>query len=60
MSIPDRILDFYDFVCIQGGFQNPGITFEQFLRVIAVPKFPGLRPRAAAAASGDTRVGNVC
>ncbi len=59
MSIPDRILDFYDFVCSQGGFQNLGIAFEHFLGVIAVPKLPGLRPRAAAAASGDTRVGNV-
>ncbi len=46
VRIPDRILDFFDFMCSQGGFQNPGLTFEQFLRVISVPKSPG----AAAAA----------
>jgi hypothetical protein len=57
--IPDRIPDFYDFVCSQGAFQNPGLTFEQFLRVIAVLQSPELRPGAAPAASGETRVGNV-
>ena len=49
VRIPDRVLDFYDFVCSKGVFQNPGLTFEQFLRVIAVLKSPELRPGAAAA-----------
>jgi hypothetical protein len=47
---PDRILDFYDLMCSKGSFQNPGLTFEQFLRVIAVLKSPELCPGAAAVA----------
>jgi hypothetical protein len=41
--IPDQIIDFYAFVFCQSGFRNLGMTFEQFLAVISVIKFPGLR-----------------
>jgi len=59
VSIPDRILDFFDSMCRQGPFQNQGFTFDQFLRVIAVLQSPELGRDAAAAASGEKRVGNV-
>ncbi len=42
--IPDRIIDFYAFVFCQSGFRNLGMTFEQFLAVISVIKFPELWP----------------
>jgi hypothetical protein len=42
--IPDQIIDFYAFVFCQSGFLNLGLTFEQFLAVISVIKFPELRP----------------
>jgi len=42
--IPDQIIDFYAFVFCQKGFRNLGMTFEQFLAVISVIKFPELRP----------------
>ena len=42
--IPDQIIDFYAFVFCQSGFRNLGMTFEQFLAVISVIKFPELRP----------------
>ncbi len=44
LRIPDQIIDFYAFVFCQSGFRNLGLTFEQFLAVISVVKFPELRP----------------
>jgi hypothetical protein len=42
--IPDEILDFYGFVFCQGGFRQSGMTFEQFLTVVAVVKPSDLLP----------------
>jgi hypothetical protein len=42
--IPDQTIDFYAFVFCQRGFRNLGLTFEQFLAVISVIKFPEMRP----------------
>ncbi len=44
LKISDQIIDFYAFVFCQGGFRNLGLTFEQFLAVISVIKFPELWP----------------
>lgn len=44
LRISDQTIDFYAFVFCQGGFRNLGVTFEQFLAVIAVVKFTELRP----------------
>ena len=40
VMISDQILDLYAFLFCQGGFRQIGMTFEQFLMVIAVVK-PG-------------------
>src|SRR5690348_17683552 len=32
---PDELLDFYAFIFCQGGFRHLGMTFEQFLSVVA-------------------------
>lgn len=42
--IPDEILDFYAFVFCQGGFHQSGMTFEQFLMVVAMVSPNDLRP----------------
>ena len=41
LSIRDEVLDLYAFLFCQGGFRNLGMTFEQFLLVIAAFK-PGV------------------
>ena len=40
LSIRDEVLDLYAFLFCQGGFRHLGMTFEQFLLVIAAFK-PG-------------------
>jgi hypothetical protein len=35
LAIPDEVLDFYAFLFCQRGFRQLGMTFEQFLLVIA-------------------------
>ncbi|MGA8643226.1 MAG: hypothetical protein WB650_15075 [Candidatus Binatus sp.] len=40
VAIRDEVLDLYAFLFCQGGFRNLGMTFEQFLLVIATFK-PG-------------------
>ncbi|MFZ0678507.1 hypothetical protein [Candidatus Binatus sp.] len=40
VAIADEVLDLYAFLFCQGGFRNLGMTFEQFLLVIATFK-PG-------------------
>ena len=40
LAIRDEVLDLYAFLFCQGGFRNLGMTFEQFLLVIATFK-PG-------------------
>ncbi|HXN11665.1 MAG TPA: hypothetical protein VN865_01065 [Candidatus Acidoferrales bacterium] len=40
MAIRDEVLDLYAFLFCQGGFRHLGMTFEQFLLVIAAFK-PG-------------------
>ena len=42
-SLPDELLDFYAFVFCQGGFHQLGMTFEQFLLVVATILPGGLR-----------------
>jgi hypothetical protein len=43
-ALPDELLDFYAFIFCQGGFRHLGMTFEQFLLVVATV-IPGrLRP----------------
>jgi hypothetical protein len=39
-AIPDELLDLYAFRFCQGGFHHLGMTFEQFLLVVATVK-PG-------------------
>jgi hypothetical protein len=38
IAIPDEVLDLYAFLFCQGGFRQLGMTFEQFLLVIAAFK----------------------
>ncbi len=38
MTIREEILEFYAFVFCQGGFRHVGMTFEQFLLVVASVK----------------------
>ncbi len=33
--MPDELVDFYAFIFYQGGFRHLGMTFEQFLLVVA-------------------------
>jgi len=40
VAISDELLDLYAFLFCQGGFRHLGMTFEQFLLVIAIFK-PG-------------------
>jgi hypothetical protein len=40
VAIRDEVLDLYAFLFCQGGFRHLGMTFEQFLLVIATFK-PG-------------------
>jgi hypothetical protein len=44
VRIPDGLVNYYAFIFCQGGFQQLGITFEQFLLVVDVVKSPGLCP----------------
>jgi hypothetical protein len=34
-ALADELLDFYAFIFCQGGFRDLGMTFEQFLHVVA-------------------------
>jgi hypothetical protein len=37
-AIPDQLLDLYAFRFCQGGFHHVGMTFEQFLLIVATDK----------------------
>jgi hypothetical protein len=41
-AIPDPILEYYAFIFCQCGFSQIGMTFEQFLMVVAAIKPQGL------------------
>jgi hypothetical protein len=43
-ALPDELLDFYAFIFCQGGFRQLGMTFEQFLLVVATVLPGRLRP----------------
>ncbi len=51
-AIRDEILDFYAFIFCQGGFRELGMTFEQFLLVVAAIRPNGLQTAYSAAAGG--------
>jgi hypothetical protein len=42
--MPDELVDFYAFIFCQGGFRHLGMTFEQFLLVLATVNPGRLRP----------------
>ncbi len=42
--LTDELLDFYAFIFCQGGFRHLGMTFEQFLLVVATVLPGRLRP----------------
>jgi hypothetical protein len=44
VRIPDGLLNYYAFIFCQDGFQQLGMTFEQFLLVVDVVKLTGLCP----------------
>lgn len=44
LALADELLDFYAFIFCQGGFRVLGMTFEQFLLVVATVVPGRLRP----------------
>jgi hypothetical protein len=43
-ALADELVDFYAFIFCQGGFRHLGMTFEQFLQVVATVLPGRLRP----------------
>ena len=43
-ALADELVDFYAFIFCQGGFRHLGMTFEQFLLVVATVLPGRLRP----------------